>query len=251
VVTGGAALRLHGGGYFDGLARDGRTRLPVPLAANGERLREHPGITVFRDTVPDDEVVVVHEIRCSSIERALFDEIRRLPDPREQVVAADMTFAAQLTSIRRMRRYRASRHWFRDVRRLDDVLVLADEHMRSGPEVRFRLIWDIDAGWGHPLVNRAVLDVRGRLIGVPDLFDVERGIVGEYAGADHRDVDQHGSPTDRRVTRGTSPSGTESCRMRHSTSPVLHRSPHHSSRAALASSASMGPRSNLSSRRNL
>src|SRR5215207_7110100 len=30
VVTGWAALRLLGGGYFDGLARHGRTRLPVP-----------------------------------------------------------------------------------------------------------------------------------------------------------------------------------------------------------------------------
>ena len=34
-VTGWAALRLLGGGYFDGLERDGRTRLPVPLTCGG------------------------------------------------------------------------------------------------------------------------------------------------------------------------------------------------------------------------
>ncbi len=38
-VTGWAALRLHRGGYFDGLARDGRTRLPVALAVGHDRLR--------------------------------------------------------------------------------------------------------------------------------------------------------------------------------------------------------------------
>jgi hypothetical protein len=31
-VTGWAALRLAGAAYFDGLAGDGRTRKPVPLA---------------------------------------------------------------------------------------------------------------------------------------------------------------------------------------------------------------------------
>ena len=41
VVTGWAALRLRGGGYFDGLAPDGVTRLPVPIAANGGRVA-HP-----------------------------------------------------------------------------------------------------------------------------------------------------------------------------------------------------------------
>src|SRR4051794_19590475 len=34
VVTGWASLRLQRGGYFDGLAPDGQTRLAVPIAAN-------------------------------------------------------------------------------------------------------------------------------------------------------------------------------------------------------------------------
>lgn len=52
VVTAWAALRLHGGGFFDGLARDGRTPLPVPLAANGSRLRSGYGTVVVGDRVP-------------------------------------------------------------------------------------------------------------------------------------------------------------------------------------------------------
>ena len=43
VVTGWAGLRLLGGGYFDGLASDGVTRLPVPIATNGRTARAAPG----------------------------------------------------------------------------------------------------------------------------------------------------------------------------------------------------------------
>jgi len=83
VVTGWASLRLQGGGFFDGLGRDGTTRLPVPIAANGERLAAHPGIHRVRDIVPEDEVVVIHGIRCATIERSLFDEVRRLGNDRD------------------------------------------------------------------------------------------------------------------------------------------------------------------------
>lgn len=52
VATGWASLRLQGGGFFDGLARDGRTRLPVPIATNGERRRARPGIRLTEDASP-------------------------------------------------------------------------------------------------------------------------------------------------------------------------------------------------------
>src|SRR5690242_11856156 len=42
VVTGWASLRVLGGGFFDGLARDGVTSLPVPIAANGGRIGPRP-----------------------------------------------------------------------------------------------------------------------------------------------------------------------------------------------------------------
>ena len=191
VVTGWASLRLQGAAFFDGLGRDGRTLLDVPIAANRSRLRSQTGIQVTRLEVPDDEILIVHGVRCTRGERSLFDEMRRLGEFRDQVVAADMTFAGQLTSIKRMERYRWTRYWYRDIRTLDRVLPFTDEASRSRPEVDFRLIWDIDAGWGHPLVNRAVLDLGGRLVAVPDLLDPQRGVAGEYAGAEHRDIDQH------------------------------------------------------------
>lgn len=53
------------------------------------------------------------------------------------------------------------------------------------------LIWTLDAGFGPPLCNREVFDLDGRLIGVPDLFDAEAGLVGEYQGGDHKDGARH------------------------------------------------------------
>jgi hypothetical protein len=191
VVTGWAALRLLGAGYFDGTARDGMTRLPVPIAANGGRARTRPGVVVTRFTVPPDEVVVIHGMRCAVAERALFDELRRLRGVRERTVAIDMACAAQLTSILRMRRYLKIRRWYRDVRTVVPSLDLADERSWSGRESDYRMIWEVDARWGHPLCNREVFHQDGHLLGVPDLFDPHRRVVGEYAGEHHRSRTQH------------------------------------------------------------
>jgi hypothetical protein len=192
VVTGWAALRLLGGGHFDGLGRDGKTRRPVPIAVDGGRARTAPGRLVVRHTVPPDEIVVVHGIRCAKAERALFDEMRlQQHDPREIAVAAGSAFRGELTSLKRMRLYVATRRWYRDKRIVTAGLDLAAEGCRSPQEDRFRLVWDIDAGWGPPLLNREVFDDAGVLVGIPDLLDPRRGVTGEYLGADHRDPEQH------------------------------------------------------------
>jgi hypothetical protein len=190
VVTGWAALRLHGGGFFDGLDRDGRTPLPVPIAENGQRIRG-VGVRLVHDRIPPDEVVLVHGISAATVERALFDEMRRIGEVREMAVALGATCAARLTSVRRMRVYAATRRWYRDVRMVREAVEMAVEGCRSPQEDRFRILWEYQAGWGRPLINRAVLDQRGRLVAVPDLLDVRRGVVGEYAGADHRDINRH------------------------------------------------------------
>lgn len=197
VVTGWAALRLHGGGFFDGLARDGQTRLPVPIAANESRVRAASGLRVVEDRIPPDEVIDLHGVRCTRVERALFDEMRRIGDVPEMAVAAGAAYAGRLTSVRRMRLYAATRRWYRDVRLVKEAVEMSVEGCRSPQEDRFRLIWEYAAGWGRPLINRDILDERGSLVAVPDLLDPVRGVVGEYAGADHRDIDRHESDIER------------------------------------------------------
>lgn len=197
VITGWAALRLRGGGYFDGLAGDGKTRLPVPVAANGARLRARPGIVLVGNKVPLDEYTVMHGMRAAVAERALFDEMRRRRAFWDCVSAVDMACAAELTSIRRMQRYRWTRYWYRDVRMLDRVLPACVEDAWSPPEVSFRRIWTEVAAWEQPLCNRTILGPGGVMVGRPDLFDPQRGVAGEYAGGGHRDRDQHESDLSR------------------------------------------------------
>lgn len=190
-VTGWAALRLHGANFFGGLARDGRTRLPVPIAAGDDRLEPHHEITRSREPLDPAEVVLRHGVRCTDVQRALFDEMRRLEDRREAAVAMDMAAAADLTSITRMRAYVDTRAGWTDVGLVRSALELADEHSRSPAESRLRMVWQLDAGWARPLCNRPVFDLEGRLLGVPDLLDVELGIVGEFNGGDHRGIARH------------------------------------------------------------
>ena len=42
-----------------------------------------------------------------------------------------------------------------------------------------------------PVCNQPLYDLDGALIGVPDLFDPEAGLVGEYDGAHHKGREQH------------------------------------------------------------
>ena len=93
-VTGWAALRLWGGGYFDGFDRDGAPPLPVQLAGGSDRLTSDSGVAASRARVHERDVVVRYGVRCLRPEAALFDEMLRTGDLREAVVAADMAAAA-------------------------------------------------------------------------------------------------------------------------------------------------------------
>jgi hypothetical protein len=171
--------------------------LDVPIAADGARLRSRPGVLVVEDRLPPDQVVLRHGMRCAVVERALYDEMQRIGHVREMAVAVGAACAARLTSVKRMRLYAATRRWYRDVRLVKEAVEMAVESCRSPQEDRFRLIWEYDAGWGRPLCNRPVLDSGGRLVAIPDLLDPLRGVVGEYAGADHRDGERHARDIER------------------------------------------------------
>jgi len=214
-VTGWASLRLNGAGLVDGLAADGRTPLPVPLALDPrDRLRDDPGATLLRDRLPPDETRIVLGIPCTTPERGTFDATRTAPDLVEAVVALDMAFAGEVTSLSRMRAYVADRTGWKGVPLARRALALASEHSWSPNETRMRMIWQLDAGLPRPLVNRPVFDRRGRLLGYPDLLDVESGLVGEFDGGDHRGAVRHSKDVGREaafrdhgleVTRATGP----------------------------------------------
>jgi len=191
-VTGWAAGRLLGATFFDGLRTDGRTRLAVPVCpGSGLRLNQNSKCRVSRDRLFDKEIVTRHAIPCAAPMRALFDEMRYAADEREAVVAMDMMAAAELVSIRQMLAYVGSHPGWQGVEQVRRALPLSSEDSRSPNETRMRLIWQVDAGLPRPLVNKPLFALDGRLLGYPDILDVEAGVVGEFDGADHRVAVRH------------------------------------------------------------
>ena len=160
--------------------------------------------------------------------RAVFDEMRRVDDPRGQWVALDMAAAAELVSLREMRGYLEGRRSWRRSRRVTWGVALASELSLSPNETRFRLVWVVDAGLPTPLVNQPVWDREGRLLGIADLLDPVVGLVGEYDGATHRHAARHAKDVRREdgfrragleVVRATGPDleerGALGIRVRH------------------------------------
>jgi hypothetical protein len=193
-VTGWASLRLHRAGFFDGLAPDGRTPIPVPLVVpRGSKLRGDEEVVLSREPLVRGDTRVLHGIPCTAPRRALFDEMRRTRCLREAVVAMDMAAAALLVSVRQMQEYVAAHRGWRRSSLARRALPLASERSRSPYETRTRLIWVLDAGLPAPLVNQPVWDLDGTLLGIADLLDEAAGVVGEFDGADHRLARRHTS----------------------------------------------------------
>lgn len=186
-VTGWAALRLHGGGYFDGRASDGIVELPVPLVVPpGTRVRGCPGTEVHRERLEQMEVTARQGIACTTPLRAAFDGARRASGVRSAVAVLDMALAPGLIGLTAMREYVATKTGWPGVRQVARALELADARSRSPRETALRLIWRLDAGLPAPRCNWPVADADGRFIGSPDLLSEELAVVGEFDGAEHR-----------------------------------------------------------------
>lgn len=188
-VTGWAALRLHRGGFFGGLAGDGRTPLPVPLAVPRDSgIRRTPQVVVRREPLPASDVVSVLGIRCTTPLRATFDEMRRHCDMRQAVVVLDMALAGSLIALDDFAAFVAGRAGWVRVEQVRSALQLADPGSCSPQESVLRLIWELDAGFPRPRCNVAVRHIDGSFVGRPDLLCEELAVVGEYVGADLNNV---------------------------------------------------------------
>lgn len=185
VVTGWAACRLHGGGFFDGLSTELRP-LPVPVNV-GPRgfLGADAEVSICYGKLTPGDLAVRLGIPTVVVTRATFDAMRLTRDVREAVVVLDMMAAAGRISVLLLVRYANARATAREPHLLDAV-GLASEHSKSPMETRLRLIWVLDAELPTPYVNCDVLDLEGHLLGEVDLLDPETGTAGEFDGAEHR-----------------------------------------------------------------
>ncbi|HEX7716017.1 MAG TPA: hypothetical protein VF416_01920 [Marmoricola sp.] len=198
VVTGWAALRLAGGGYFDGLDPGDLHELPVPLLVPPERkVRARSGIVVIRRPLDLDDTTVLHGIPCARPERAVADEVRRLGELRSAVRVLDMAYAAGLTTPAGVDGHLRRTGRTHGIRLLREALELGDLRSRSPQEVDLRLVWQLDAGLPRPRMNWPLADDDGRYLGKPDLLGPELGVYGEFDGADHRSRRRHRSDVRR------------------------------------------------------
>jgi len=197
-VTGWASCRMHGATFFDGRRSGGREEIPVPLNCGPlHQIRRQPGDDLLRDILTPFEICEILGAPCTIPTRATFDAMRYSRTVREAVVAFDMMAAAELVSWRRMVEYVGRKQAWTGVQRARDALALADENSRSPQETKLRLMWQLDAGCPRPRSNPPLFDLGGRLLGYPDLIDVDAGVVGEYDGEDHRGPLRHSEDVDR------------------------------------------------------
>lgn len=191
-VTGWAALRLHGAGYFDGLEPDGRTLCPVPLVVPaGGNLRRTAAIEVRRERLEPTETTMVHDVPVTSPERAAFDAARHASDLRAAVVVLDMALAPGVITAAGFRSYVATKRGWPGLKQVQRALLLADERSMSPAETRLRLIWQLDGRLPRPRCNWPVADEGGRFIGRPDLLSERFAVVGEFDGSPHRSRARH------------------------------------------------------------
>jgi hypothetical protein len=185
-VTGWACLHLAGARWFDGTDADGEA-LPVPLSLgpDGKR-RPIPGTTLWREQILPWEIEIRRGIPCTSIEAAVFDELRRVYSLRRAVQVIEMAMFAELTSLARFSSYVLTRNRRRWVGLARSALALAQEGAESPQETLMRLVWVLDAELPPPLCNVNVYSIDGTFLGRPDLLDPVAGVVGEYDGAHHR-----------------------------------------------------------------
>ncbi len=195
-VTGWAALRWRGARYFDG-TEDGSTLCPVPLVVGHRKLRGDDRVHISQAQIAPTEYTWNGGIRCATVQRALFDEMRFARGTRRAVVAIEKVTQARMISVGLMGRYVAQRNAWTGVQQVRDALALASNGSWSPQEVNMRLTWELDAGLPRPLCNVPVFDLSGHLLGVPDLFDPVAGMVGEYNGADHKLLDRRRSDNAR------------------------------------------------------
>jgi hypothetical protein len=198
VVTAWAALRWRGAAYFDGRGPGGTDTLPVPLIlASGHGLRPHPASTYTHTQLAPKECRIVAGLPVASVQRALFDEVVQRGELWAGVQAIDMAVAARLISLHLFALYVLCRAAWEGVPLVRKALSLASANSWSPRETWLRLVWILVAELRAPLCNVPVFDRDGRILGIPDLFDVESGTAGEYDGEHHKDRDQHRSDVSR------------------------------------------------------
>ena len=214
-ATGWAALRWQRARWFGGLATDGVTPLPVPLALGDRRaVRPRAGVVICEDWLFADDVVELDGLSLTVAERSVAYEVLRAGSLIGGVRAIDMAAADDLVDVASMHAYVLRLAGRPGVRRLRAAIDWADENSWSPQEPTMRIHWRRHRPQARLLCNAPVFDLDGRHLLTPDLLDVEHGVAGEYDGVVHlgdgprrRDLDRDAQYRDLGIELVTMMSG--------------------------------------------
>jgi hypothetical protein len=190
-LGGWAAAQVLGCRALDGRAGGGMAVDPIVVVTPPPlQIRRRSGIEPKHSTLDEADVATVNGITVTSPVRTAFD-CARWSDLTGAVVALDALARECRVDLAAVADYVALRPRWRGVPIVRAALDLADPRAKSPGESRMRVLWVVGAGLPRPEVNATVLDVTGCVLGEADLLDVDAGVVGEYDGAQHRELEPH------------------------------------------------------------
>jgi len=173
VIGGVAASAVHGAKWVG-------DDVPIELVAASRRQR---GLVVRNETLADDEVTMVADIRVTTPARTAFDLARHLP--RDSAVARmDALMNSRPFSIEEVSLLAKRHRGMRGLRRLRVALPLVDGGAESPKETWLRLLF-IDAGLPRPTAQFVIYDERGRFVRRIDMCWEQFRVGAEYDGEQH------------------------------------------------------------------
>jgi hypothetical protein len=190
--VGWSAGRLLGAGELDGRGRSGRELEPVLIGVPtyDQHVAPRHGVRFVRSRFAPDDVVEVRGVRVSGEVRTTFD-LMRWHSPEDALVLGDVMARWLDVDPGDVSEYARTHGRFRGVRVVRRMTPLVDPSARSTGESRLRYLWVVEAGLPVPRCNPDIVDALGTVVGMADLLDVEIGLLGEYDGSTHRDLEAH------------------------------------------------------------
>ena len=186
------SLRLPAGAAFAGRTAGWLHGLELPPCSPVEaiaplscRISARAGVSLRRAQLEFDEIVDVKGLPVTNPIRTVVDLAFLLPLP-EAVAAADAALHQKILGVEDLELAAVSREGRQGVKRLRQVIELAEPLSESPMETRLRLVL-ISGGLPRPQAQAALTDRSGSLIGRADLFYPERSLVLEYDGATHKE----------------------------------------------------------------
>lgn len=185
-VTGWAALAWQGARWFTGLATDGSTVLPVPVALGDQRSVSPPvGVRLSEDWLFDDDVMVVDGLRITVPNQSVTYETRRARWLSRAVQIIDMAAYDDLVEVDGLAVYVTRLLARQGIKLTRQAVPLAVENAWSPTESDMRGSWRATIPDCELVCNVPLFDRQGRHLFTPDLFDPVAGVAGEYNGRVH------------------------------------------------------------------